>query len=312
MEQGKEVGLDEAAYGEPLGAPEALLLALLIHRAARSPREWPCVLETLCSAFSHCDVFKLAAAQAGEGEALPAVRLLAKNAGACASNGEGTCGRNGGDPIRAICVALAEHLAHAAQDPNDWRHAECRMHAACVLDEWQSPIIVCDSALKLLSANAAGRAAIDQGEWIAEKGGQLRIRGIRDGALQARFAAMREEGLSDRIGVELAVGWLRLRRVMRPDGKSEFCVLVLDSGADVRARAMPPEQRIGALRSLGVTRRQAELAALLVGGASLSEAARKMGITRATANDHLTALFARSGTRRQTDLVGWLSHHIAI
>jgi DNA-binding CsgD family transcriptional regulator len=53
----------------------------------------------------------------------------------------------------------------------------------------------------------------------------------------------------------------------------------------------------------GFTRAQARLAAVLIAGESLAGASRKLNVTVNTARSHLQAIFARTGTRRQADLV---------
>jgi DNA-binding CsgD family transcriptional regulator len=57
----------------------------------------------------------------------------------------------------------------------------------------------------------------------------------------------------------------------------------------------------------GLTATQARVASLLAEGSSLAEIARDIGITPGTARNHLKAVFARTGTRRQGELVSLLS-----
>lgn len=53
----------------------------------------------------------------------------------------------------------------------------------------------------------------------------------------------------------------------------------------------------------GLTRTEASLAMDLANGASLEEAANTLGMQRSTARAHLRAVFSKTGTRRQTELV---------
>lgn len=54
---------------------------------------------------------------------------------------------------------------------------------------------------------------------------------------------------------------------------------------------------------LGLTRTEASVAMELANGASLEETANSLGIQRSTARAHLRAVFSKTGTRRQTELV---------
>ncbi|WP_456725288.1 MULTISPECIES: LuxR C-terminal-related transcriptional regulator [unclassified Bradyrhizobium] len=57
----------------------------------------------------------------------------------------------------------------------------------------------------------------------------------------------------------------------------------------------------------GLTPVQAQLASLLVRGKSLEAIAREMNISSGTARNHLKAIFVRTATRRQSELVLLLS-----
>lgn len=56
-------------------------------------------------------------------------------------------------------------------------------------------------------------------------------------------------------------------------------------------------------RVYGLTRMEANVAIALVGGATLEAAVERLAIARATARRHLAAIFAKTGTHRQADLV---------
>lgn len=64
------------------------------------------------------------------------------------------------------------------------------------------------------------------------------------------------------------------------------------------------------LRSaFSLSRREAELAALLTRGLDLGEAAEQLGVTRPTVRSQLAALFSKTGTRRQAELVALLTRY---
>jgi DNA-binding CsgD family transcriptional regulator len=56
-------------------------------------------------------------------------------------------------------------------------------------------------------------------------------------------------------------------------------------------------------RVYGLTRKEAQLALALTGGASLADAAQDLRIAEGTARRHLAAIFARTGLHRQAELV---------
>jgi DNA-binding CsgD family transcriptional regulator len=61
-----------------------------------------------------------------------------------------------------------------------------------------------------------------------------------------------------------------------------------------------------AMALYGLTRTQARLAAALANGATLQQTAGDLGIAPGTARTHLKAVFQKTGTRRQPDLVALL------
>src|SRR6185436_12625019 len=56
-------------------------------------------------------------------------------------------------------------------------------------------------------------------------------------------------------------------------------------------------------RLYGLTEREAEIASLMLHGASVGDVCVKLGIAARTARTHLEALFAKTGAHRQSDLL---------
>ena len=81
----------------------------------------------------------------------------------------------------------------------------------------------------------------------------------------------------------------------------------LDSGIK-HARRNDPEKRPASLHdqlrtAFGLTKAEAQLAALLADGEDLREAAGKLHITYGTARTRLAQIFQKTDTRRQAELV---------
>ncbi|RXH32418.1 transcriptional regulator [Bradyrhizobium nanningense] len=70
---------------------------------------------------------------------------------------------------------------------------------------------------------------------------------------------------------------------------------------------MPVISRASLMEVFGLTPVQAQLASLLAKGKSVEEIAREMNISPGTARNHLKAVFLRTATRRQGELVSLLS-----
>lgn len=70
---------------------------------------------------------------------------------------------------------------------------------------------------------------------------------------------------------------------------------------------VPVISQASLIEIFGLTPVQAQVASLLVGGKSLAEIARELKISSGTARNHLKAVFVRTATRRQGELVSLLS-----
>jgi DNA-binding CsgD family transcriptional regulator len=116
-------------------------------------------------------------------------------------------------------------------------------------------------------------------------------------------------------GAECSGGWLR---ISRGDGRSPLTALIIPLRAETdwvmprRPAAMlfvtDPERGSdpdGAVlrQSFGLTRMEAAVASQMLQGDGLKATARRLGISPTTVRTHLTAVFNKTGTRRQPQLV---------
>lgn len=165
-------------------------------------------------------------------------------------------------------------------------------------------LLLLDGEGGLLAGNAAGRG------WLAggAGGGRPRAEGLRRLALQA-FAEQARSGRRQFSAAPPGGGdaAARLRLDLLPAGDpwlaaSEAVALVSFVPDDPAGRPAPGLAPL--LRLLyDLTESEARLAARLAAGEALADCARALGIRPETARTHLRNVFAKTGTRRQSELV---------
>lgn len=82
-----------------------------------------------------------------------------------------------------------------------------------------------------------------------------------------------------------------------------WIVVIFDPEARVEAVSVPLIER-----ELGISRREAELTAVLVSGARLSSVAQHMGISIHTARSQLKSVFRKTGVSSQAELLSQPLH----
>ena len=166
-------------------------------------------------------------------------------------------------------------------------------------------LVVLDRNRRIVSSNALGETLLAQAEGLRRRGDEL-----------AFSDAAHQKLLTDLLAKDMAQGASLTRfRVERP-GKGDVVITArplelsaIHAGAGALALflARPgPEAHTDPqlLRDLlGLTMAEARLAAVLGEGLSLVEAARRLGIAHNTAKVQLRAVFAKTGVRRQAQLV---------
>ena len=181
-----------------------------------------------------------------------------------------------------------------------------------VVEQMGVAAIILDHDGKLVRANAVAERLLAEGDGLALAGGRLRLAaGDAHRALDKLLRLLRAEG-------DPAAAPPQRFRIERPSGRRDLAVVakavttpafmrggkgaalalfVSDPGQD----AAPDPEAIRDLFQL--TRMEAMLAAALAGGGSLVEAADRLGIAHNTARSHLRSIFAKTGARRQSQLV---------
>jgi len=226
-----------------------------------------------------------------------------------------------------LLQAAAPHITHALHV-----HLRLNAHAAAAreglaaLDNLRAGVVLTDAQARMVFANAAAQGILQKSDGISiGRGGLLtaarpdetsRLRALVKSAAEAALRSGRQAGREE--GWAAAGGSVRLSR---PSDKEPFDVLVTPlrtamlpgSLAHRHALAMlfiaDLDEGVGieaaALRQMyGLTAAEARLTLQLLLGRDLPTAATALGISAHTAKTLLKRAFTRTGTNRQSELVG--------
>jgi DNA-binding CsgD family transcriptional regulator len=215
----------------------------------------------------------------------------------------------------ALFRDLVPHLQRALQLSYRFNELEMTRSASVeMLDRLHQAALLVDAKCRVRFAN---RAAV---EILADRLGLHR--GVDDvlragryadtGALHSMVAGAAGPVVD---GAECSGGQLR---ISRGEGRSPLTVLIIPLRAETdwlmprRPAAMlfvtdpergsdPDEATLR--QSFGLTRMEAAVASQIMKGDGLKAAARRLGVSPTTVRTHLTAVFNKTGTRRQAELV---------
>jgi DNA-binding CsgD family transcriptional regulator len=183
---------------------------------------------------------------------------------------------------------------------------------ATSFDQIGKAVIAIDQAGRFIHANATAQRLLDSSIQIT--GGRLMLRD-RHAAAEYQRVISRLQGLRE--GRALRAAPIIVRRENATPLVIRF--LSVDGAAKtpfVCARALLLLNELSRLgrnewqvfgRAFGLTPAEARLAALLSGGTSLEEAGDTLGITRETARSRIKAVFQKTDTHRQGQLVALLA-----
>ncbi|NJM35080.1 MAG: helix-turn-helix transcriptional regulator [Rhodomicrobium sp.] len=173
------------------------------------------------------------------------------------------------------------------------------------------PILVIDISGRIVEMNAAARKLLQEKRLIAATGRYLNLCDLR---AQARFAAALRQAAQpeDRLSSK-GIG-IPLRR----DTNEGIAHILPLSGSDRRKTFAPggaaavfiqtqgeTEQPdlSGVAELFGLTGAERRMLELLVEGLTLAEIMDELDIAQGTAKTHLARIFAKTGTRRQAELI---------
>ena len=201
---------------------------------------------------------------------------------------------------------------------------ELRAVLACL----EIGVLTVDRSLRVYFANPAAQGLIQRGDGIRLVHGRLYARAVADtrllttavGSLLDRPADGTRSQRSakgsapnpivavtsedDEPGYRIVVAPLRAAGTI----SSAEAVLFIDRDAPHEADAATAAQAFQ--QAFQLTRAEAKLAAYLLSGASLTEAADTFGVAHNTVRSQLRVIFEKTGARRQADLVRLLTGHL--
>lgn len=279
-----------------------LRIAADIARAGMDPDLWPDVLKRISSSLECPTVFD--ADYLLSGNKCVITDRIAATAADCASTRRGRCRQQSKDDERRRekCLILVEHI-ELALSLGDRLVMDGERYVA-VFGAIPRPLFIVDREARLLYANEAGTQELLRSPFVRCEAGFLRLVRRDSDTDLAKFLS-RSEGCPGRCEDYLRLSHaeehcaeLWFRELARDGGNPGLFLVSLVTFGQSPGEASSPR---------GLTPRQAELAHYLLAGVNLSEAARRMGISRRTAKDHLDGLFAYSGTSSQLELVAWFT-----
>lgn len=217
----------------------------------------------------------------------------------------------------SVLRAIAPHLQIALRTRRKLLELESRVGALeTALNSIRNALLLVNRAGKIVFVNERARAILSQSDSLSLRNGNLMARGSSE---QAILRALIEKATLTSTGRETyGGGAMALTRT----GKQPLHILISpispgnrvfpgDAAAtifldDPETQPLVPTD---VLRKLyGLSPAEARLAVLVLQGHSITEAAEIGQVSRETAKSQMSAVFAKTGTRRQGDLIRLLSN----
>ena len=209
-----------------------------------------------------------------------------------------------GDEARCALQAALPHLRRLAEARTLLTAADVRQRdAEAMLHGQAAPVLLTDGAGRVLFANAAAETLLDGADGLTSRLGVLRAVGPQAARLETAIArAASAVPTADAILVVRPSGAAALRVVVSPHrapGALPGRALILiedpaagDDGVHGRLRQM-----------FGLSPAEADLAVRLAEGRTPAEIAEARRVLPSTVRTQLNSLMAKTGARRQSDLV---------
>lgn len=211
---------------------------------------------------------------------------------------------------------LNPHLKQAVELHLRIRNLESREEAATeALDRWNLGVILLDCNGTLVFMNRSAEAILKRQDGLQFHGNGLRAGTLSETSILQKLITG-ATGITCQPTLTLHPGGALA--LSRPSGKRPLEILITPA---CQNRMLVPERNVSAivfvndpdeaeesdtvlLRHLyGLSRAEADVAALLLQGKEIKEVTDKLHISRNTAKTHLSRLFEKTGTRRQAELL---------
>jgi DNA-binding CsgD family transcriptional regulator/PAS domain-containing protein len=220
-----------------------------------------------------------------------------------------------GPAEKAAFQAIARHLRHAVR-LHERLQTSAIEHGVYrgAIEQLALGALILDGRGTILRSNSVAERLLQVGDGLRSSDGRLRLENRAEQAL-----------LDQLLHDPPASGGATRLRISRPSGGRDLNATAravsstgyLGEGQPVLAlfvadpdHAAPPSP--DALREIfQLTRMEANLAAALADGSSLVQAANRLGIAHNTARSHLRSTFAKTGARRQSQLVRLIQQSLA-
>lgn len=216
---------------------------------------------------------------------------------------------------KTLCSRLLPHLRCSLEfhELLDRRESMGNLYSEAI-NRLSIASLVLDEAGNVLQLNAVARALLEQADGLKLVGSRLEASYPSDNRELYRFIRYAAESRMMRVS-EPVSGAIS---VARPSGQVSLGVVIEPirstgwvEGGDQPVVMVYVRDAVGGIQMSGqvakelfdFTPAETTLALELANGLSLEETAEKLGITRNTARAHLRAIFAKTGIKRQAELV---------
>jgi DNA-binding CsgD family transcriptional regulator len=179
-----------------------------------------------------------------------------------------------------------------------------------LFDEFPDVAVIVDEAARAVLLNAAAKALVERADGMTLVNGVLVCASPRDTyCLHEAISAVLLRGDGDRSGRRVVIGRessdapiaLQVVALQHPVADADGHTTVL--AAVFVSSFVDSDALAGCLRFYGMTRAETRLAAMIVDGRRLLEAARELHISRNTARTHMKHIYAKTETHSQPELL---------